>query len=52
MESSRNPKQLLDYQLVERRPRRSLKKLLDGCNREAEVGHLLASLRYQKKKVL
>jgi len=37
------PKQLLDYRPIgRRRPGRPIKRLLEGHNREAETGHLLA----------
>jgi len=43
MEDVRYQKQLLDSRPVgKRRPGRSLKRPLDGYNREAEVGHILA----------
>jgi len=35
--------ELVDYRPIERRrPGRPLKRLLDGYNREAQTGHLLA----------
>jgi hypothetical protein len=49
MEDIRYPKQILDYRPIgRRRPGRPLKRLLDGYNREAGTGHLLASFRDQK----
>jgi hypothetical protein len=45
MEDIRYPKQLLDYRPIgrrRRRPRRTLKRPLDGYSSEAETGHLLA----------
>jgi len=42
---------VLDYRPIGKgRPGQPLKRLLDGYNREAEEGHLLAQLRDQKKK--
>jgi len=42
MEDIRYTKQLPDYRPIGKRPGRLLKSLLDGYNREAETGHLLA----------
>jgi hypothetical protein len=50
MENISYPKQLLDYRPIGRRPGRPLKRLLDGYNREAEIGHLLEKLCDQKKE--
>jgi hypothetical protein len=42
MEDITYHKQLLDYRPIRRRPVRPLKRQLDGYNREAGTGHLLA----------
>jgi hypothetical protein len=36
------PKQFLDYRPILRRPGRPIKGPLDGYNRKAETGHLMA----------
>jgi hypothetical protein len=52
MEDIRHTKQVLEYRSIGgRRPGRPLKRPLDGYNREAETGHLLAWLNEEKKFV-